>query len=89
MSRRRSSRRLKVVLAGLVLAGSMSFLTISGTYAAFTSEERAAGAPAASGTLTLSEVTNGDTGSPCKEWCSGAIAYANTCCALLISTPTL
>lgn len=89
MIRRRSSRRLKVVLAGLVLAGSMSFLTISGTYAVFTSEERDAGATAASGTLTLSEVTNGVTASPCKSWSTGATANANTGCALLISTPTL
>ena len=89
MSRRRSSRRLKVVLAGLVLAGSMSFLTVSGTYAIFTSEERDAGATAASGTLTLSEVTNGVTASPCKSWAAGATANANTGCALLISTPTL
>jgi hypothetical protein len=87
--RRRSSRRLKVVLAGLVLAGSMSFLTISGTYAIFTSEERDAGATAASGTLTLSEVTNGATGTPCKSWSTGATQNANTGCALLISTPTL
>jgi hypothetical protein len=89
VSRRRSSRRLKVVLAGLVLAGSMSFLTVSGTYAIFTSEERDAGGTAASGTLTLSEVTNGVTATPCKSWSTGATLNANTGCALLISTPTL
>jgi hypothetical protein len=89
VSRRRSSRRLKVVLAALALAGSMSFLTVSGTYAIFTSEEGDAGATAAAGTLTLSEVTNGAAATPCKSWTTGATANANTGCALLISTPTL
>jgi hypothetical protein len=84
---RRSSRRLKVVLAGLVLAGSMSFLTVSGTYAVFTSEEHDAGGFAASGTLTMSNLVTG--GSICNSFDTGSTGNAMPTCPSLMTTGTL
>jgi hypothetical protein len=84
---RRRPRRLKVVLAALMLAGSMSFLTISGTYAIFTSQEGNAGATTASGTLTMTDSVNG--GTACTSYTTGATGNVNAACTALFSTATL
>jgi hypothetical protein len=87
VERRRSTRRLKVVLAALVVVGAIGSLTVSGTYALLTSQEANGGASAASGTLTLGNTVN--SGTTCFSYGTGSTSNVNSACTPLSTSSTL
>jgi predicted ribosomally synthesized peptide with SipW-like signal peptide len=82
--------RLKLTLACMLVLGGVSCLTISGTYAMFTAQEKNATATATSGTLTLSDgVTNGTTTTTCSSSGTGTTGNVNSSCTALMTSGTL
>jgi hypothetical protein len=85
--RRRRNRSLKTLLAALIVIGSICCVTVSGTYAVFTSQETNVAGTIASGTLTLQNSVNG--GTACTSYGgSDAQNYNTGCTALATNTTT-
>jgi hypothetical protein len=80
-------RRSKLILATMILAGSLSCLTVSGAYALLTAESQNRGATITSGTLTL-DATVVETASTCYSYKLGGSANTNSACGALMSATT-
>jgi hypothetical protein len=80
-----STWRVKKVLASLIALGSLSSLTVGGTFAVLNSQESNATTSIASGTLTLSNTVNA--GSACFSYGGPASpANANAACQALFTS---
>lgn len=82
-----STWRVKKMLASLLVIGSLSYLTLGGTFALLNSEQSNVGSSVAVGTLTLSNVVN-TTGTACFSY-GGPASPGNVnsaCDALFVST---
>jgi predicted ribosomally synthesized peptide with SipW-like signal peptide len=83
-------RRLKLTLACMLALGGVSCLTISGTYAMFTAQEKNVTSTATSGTLTLTDgVTNGTTTTSCSSSGTGSSGNVNSSCTTLMTSSSL
>jgi len=81
-------RRLKLVLASLVVLGGMSYLTVAGTFALLSSESGNRQASIATGTLTFGNTVN--TNTTCYSYGGAASpGNVNTGCDPLFSAATL
>ena len=87
MIRRRRNRSLKTLLAALIVIGSICCVTVSGTYAVFTSQETNVAGTIASGTLTLQNSVNG--GTACTSYGGSDAQNYNTGCTALGAPRTL
>lgn len=82
-----STWRLKKILASLILLGSLSSLTVGGTFALLSAQESNAKSSIASGTLTFSNTVNA--GSACFSYGGPASpANANASCQALFTSGT-
>lgn len=86
MTRRRSNRSLKTLLAGLIVIGGISCVTVSGTLAMFTSQESNVSGTIASGTLTLQNAVNG--GGACTSYGAADAQNQNAGCTALMTSST-
>jgi hypothetical protein len=77
---------VKKVLASMIVVGSMSFLTLSGTFATLSGEVGNHGTSIASGTLTFSDTAN--TGTACYSY-GGVTSNLNSACDALMTASTL
>jgi predicted ribosomally synthesized peptide with SipW-like signal peptide len=92
MTARHSTRRLKLTLAALIAVGGVSCITVSGTYAVFTSQETHVSNKITSGTLILSETwyaVGSTTGTTCTSNGTGSSGNLNATCTALMSSSTL
>jgi predicted ribosomally synthesized peptide with SipW-like signal peptide len=88
---RRSTRRLKATLAGLIVIGGVSCITVSGTYAVFTSQESHVTNKVTAGTLLLTDgVSASFTTTPtttCNSYATGTTNANASCTSLISSSP--
>jgi len=80
--------RLKMALAGVMVFGAISSVTVTGTFALLNSEETNQGGSVASGTLTFTNTVN--TGTACNSYGGpSSPGNVNTGCDALLTSSTL
>lgn len=81
-----STWRAKQILATMIVVGSLSSLTVGGTFALLNSQESNALSFVSSGTLTFGNVVNA--GTSCFSYGAGSTANVNSACDALFTSAT-